>query len=422
MKYLVMLLLLIGITLTLYVNNIYAMPPVDSQTIYDFSDVIVLGKVISVNSTFSPTHNLYEIKAEKFLKDQQYSDILFAAGQKTANIRLGNQVFSVNDRALFFLNNDTMRYEKYSGILGIFESQLVEPEWDKCSIFEKDIPREHWFLGGRGISPKIQQGTNNDIENFRMGEMITVTYDVSNLSESIQEFDLDGVLMSYGPISEVMATMNNHIILEPCTPYKTIDWRFTLGHSGAYNFEIKDPRSGNYGLGFLVVDNVVSEEPEFPITLEIIFVEPNQVYNAGESFKITIRTVNHFFSGNVTVSLIDPITNITINEITVPKESETAIAKIRIPADLPTGTYDIFAKSIIQNQEYHDQKSIQVYSSISDPYSNDEPLQLASRKVPGGLGISFFNEPSFEISIIIIGIIIGVGSCVGLLLYWGKRK
>ncbi len=257
MKYLVIFLVLIGLTITLSANNIYAMPSVDSQTIYDYSKVILLGKVISVNSTFSPTHNLYEIKVEKFLKNKQDSEMVFVAGQKTVNLRAGNSVFSVNDRALFFLNNNTMGYDRYSGIFGLFSnSQLVKPEWDKCNIFEKEIPREHWFLGGVGIAPKIQQGTNDDIENFKKDELITVTYDVSNLSEHVQEFDLDSTIsVSNGTTFEVRAITNQHIILEPCTAYKTIDWRVIPNIIGSYNFEIKDSRSGNYGLGFTVVDN-----------------------------------------------------------------------------------------------------------------------------------------------------------------------
>ena len=256
MKYLVIFLVLFGFMMILSVNNIYAMPPFHSQEIYDFSNVIVVGKVISVNSTFSPTHNLYEIQVEKFLKNPQDLDVLFAAGQKTANIRLGNQVFDVNDRGLFYLINNTIGYDPYFGIFGVYPtSQLIEPEWDKCNIFEKEITREHWFLGGGGITPKIQQGTNSDIENFNKDKPVTVTYDVSNLSDSVQEFDLDGTLVSHVTASKVMATMNQHIILEPCTIYNTIDWEFTPSMTGFYNFEIKDSRSGSYGLGFTVVDN-----------------------------------------------------------------------------------------------------------------------------------------------------------------------
>lgn len=262
MRYFVIFLILIGFAVILSAN-VYAMPGFHSQEIYDFSNVIAVGKVISVDSTFSPTHNLYEIKVEKFLKNQQDSDVLFAAGQKTANIRLGNQVFDVNDRGLFYLTNNTMGYDPYSGIFRISsESQLVEPQWEKCNIFEKEIPREHWFLGGVGIAPKIQQGTNSDIENFKKDKMVTVTYDVSNLSDFVQEFDLDGtILISNGTTLEVMATMNQHIILEPCTIYKTIDWIFTPNMTGFYNFEIEDPRSGSYGLGFTVVDNDLVESP-----------------------------------------------------------------------------------------------------------------------------------------------------------------
>ncbi|GEM_PF-3612113 len=262
MKYLIIFFVLVGFAITLSVNNIYAIPRIDSQRIYDNSDVILLGKVISVNSTFSPTYNLYEIQAEKFLKNPQNSDIVFVAGQKTVYSRAGNSVFSVNDRVLFFLSNDTMKYDQYSEIFRISSLHLAEPEWDKCNIFEKEIPREHWFLGGVGIDPKIQQGTNSDIENFKKDKLVTVTYDVSNLSDSAQEFDLDGtILVSNGTSFETMSTMNQHIILEPCTIYKTIDWRFTPDMSGFYNFEIKDPRSGSYGLGFTVVDNDLVESP-----------------------------------------------------------------------------------------------------------------------------------------------------------------
>ena len=46
-------------------------------------------------------------------------------------------------------------------------------------------------------------------------------------------------------------------------------------------------------------------------------------------------------------------------------------------------------------------------------------MRLASEKVGvGGLGI----DPVFDESIIIIGILIGIGSGIGLMYYWRKRK
>lgn len=255
MKFLGSFIILMAFVLS--VNSVNAISPLDSQMIYDFSEIILIGNVTSTNSTFSPTHILYQIHVEKYLKNEVSSDELLASGQNTVFSRLGNQVFNPGDRVLFFLNNETIGYDRYNGILGVLpESRLIEPQWDSCNIFEENIPREHWFLGGKGPIPKIQQGNNSDNENFKTGKLITVTYDVSNLSDTIQDFDLDGITMiSNGTTLEVMSTMNQHIILEPCTPYETIEWRFTPGMEGTYTFEIKDPRSGNYGLGFIVKDS-----------------------------------------------------------------------------------------------------------------------------------------------------------------------
>lgn len=253
MKYLVIFYVLIGILVTLSVNNIYAMPPIDSQTIYDFSDVIVLGQVISVNSTFSPAHNLYEIKVEKFLKNSQDSNVLFAVGQKTAHTRLGNHVFSVNDRGLFFLNNNTMGYDLYSGIWGMYsESQLVEPEWNKCNIFEKEIQREHWVFGGRGPMPTIHQENNTDTENFTTDKEIIITYDIFNHSLNAKNVTY-GIMIKNLDESDLLyayTELNNSYLLESCVPYKTLMWAFTPSKSGHYTVEFYDLTGSRMTIGF----------------------------------------------------------------------------------------------------------------------------------------------------------------------------
>lgn len=253
--------MIIGFVVVLSINNIYAMPPFNSQEIYDFSSVIVIGKVISVNSTFSPTHNLYEIKVEKFLKNQQNSDIVYAAGQKTSNTRLGNTIFNVNDRGLFFLTNYTMPYDRYSGILGMYPtSRLVEPEWDKCNVFTKDIPREHWIFGGTGPLSQARQGNNTDSNNFKKGIPVTISYDVSNLSNVTQEFTLSDTL-TFGADRKFGGA--TPIILEPCTVYKTFEISFTPRASGNYQFEITDPRYGTTSIGFEIKDSDVDTIESF---------------------------------------------------------------------------------------------------------------------------------------------------------------
>jgi len=249
-------LIIIGIVV-LSINNIYAMPPFSSQQIYDFSSVIVIGKVISVNSTFSPTHNLYEIKVEKFLKNPQNSDIVYAAGQKTVYTRLGNAVFNVNDRGLFFLVSNTLPYDRYS-LFGIHPtSRLVDPQWDKCDIFDKEIPREHWVFGGTGQMPAIRQGDNTDTENFTVGREITITYDIFNHSPNPENATY-GILVKNldNPDSLYEFTeVNNSYLLEPCIPYKTLMWNFTPSKSGHYMVEVYDLRDSTLGIGFVVLDN-----------------------------------------------------------------------------------------------------------------------------------------------------------------------
>lgn len=64
-----------------------------------------------------------------------------------------------------------------------------------------------------------------------------------------------------------------------------------------------------------------------------------------------------------------------------------------------------------------------------DPYSFDESLQIASDKVfiieesnAPGSGTPIFDMSGFQTIPIIIGILIGIGSFLGLMIFWGKKK
>lgn len=165
------------------------------------------------------------------------------------------------------------------------------------------------------------------------------------------------------------------------------------------------------------------EEPELPINLEIIFVEKDQVFYSGEQVKLTVRTVNHFFPGNVTIILTDTESGQIFEEKTVQKKSEIALINLRLPYELQTGEYRIIAESLLRGNAYSTEKTIQVYKEKPNPYLDDEALRLASDKVPlGGLGISFFNDPLLEFGIITVGIVGGAGLAVGLLFFWRKKK
>jgi hypothetical protein len=250
MKYFIIFLILIG-----FAGIAFAMPPFDSQETFDFSNTIAVGKVIYVNSTFSPTHNLYQIQVEKFFKNPQDSKIILAAGQNIASPRSGNQVFNIGDSGLFFLTNSTVGYDAYSGILGVHPtSKLVEPEWGACNIFKNDIPQEHWVFGGTGPTPKIHQENNTDIEKLIIGKQVTVTYDVFNHSLNAKNATFGIMIKNLDEpeSSYVYSETNDSYLLEACVPYKTLTWAFTPSRSGHYAVEFYDNSGSHITMGFTV--------------------------------------------------------------------------------------------------------------------------------------------------------------------------
>lgn len=73
---------------------------------------------------------------------------------------------------------------------------------------------------------------------------------------------------------------------------------------------------------------------------------------------------------------------------------------------------------VLDFEGWHFREDVCEWIKTDDPYENDESLQLASSKVYGGLGI----DPEFDLSIILVGVSVGIGIAVLMILYWKKRK
>jgi len=83
--------------------------------------------------------------------------------------------------------------------------------------------------------------------------MVTISYDVSNISDATKESELDGILSrSNGTTFEIISSTDQHVVLELCTIYKTIRWGFAHGMSISYLFEITSDAWTSYGIGFAV--------------------------------------------------------------------------------------------------------------------------------------------------------------------------
>ncbi|MGD8432147.1 MAG: hypothetical protein PVG23_06190, partial [Nitrosopumilaceae archaeon] len=225
-----------------FFGTVYAIPPFTPQEIFDFSDVIVVGKVVSVNPTFTQTQNLYEIHVEKYLKNTLTSETIFASGQNTEISKIGNIVFKEGDRGLFFLNNYTVGYDAPSKILSVHPtSMMVEPEWDECNIFENEIPPEHWPFGGTGSGLMVSQDNRDD--NFITGKRVTISHDFFNPENTTKKVEFGIIIKNIDePDSLYEFTESTDHILEPCTTYETITWSFTPNDVGHYFIEFNDYR------------------------------------------------------------------------------------------------------------------------------------------------------------------------------------
>lgn len=259
--YLFILLVIFTIPLFSFVGYIaHAIPLRDSESIYESSAIIVVGKILSVNSTFSPTLNLYQIQIEKFLKNSYDEDIVLAVGQNTEILRIGNHVFDKDDKGLFFLQNNTSIYEERSEIFQLhYVSQQMTSEWESCDIFANDFPKEHWVFGG---NPRLKIQQENKTENFVTGKTILITYDIFNHTPIEKKLDFGMTIKDIDdPDSLYLFHENAFNILEPCTPYRTLTWTFTPNEQGRYSFEL-DNLMGSTQSRSIHVDDPLEPSPE----------------------------------------------------------------------------------------------------------------------------------------------------------------
>lgn len=88
-----------------------------------------------------------------------------------------------------------------------------------------------------------------------------------------------------------------------------------------------------------------------------------------------------------------------------------------------------FAVSPLNNNRIcnNDIENHRCFNEEIDPYSFEEPLQMSRDKqnaeyTGGGSGTSVFDISGFSVITIITGILFGIGSFFGLMIYWNKKK
>ena len=246
------------------IHQVESIPSASTQDLYDWHDIILLGNVISKNSTFSPTFFSYEIKVEKYLKNPQPDDVITAAGLNNFNPRLGNIVFEVGDRGLFFLNNYTQKYDNNSPLMISLRSMKTSPEWGLCNLFDKEIPRDHWVFGPGDVYPKLSQGNETNTDNFSTDKEILFSYDFLNHTPETKYFEIGVSVIDMDDSTRPSIFRESRIFsLEPCTVYKTMTWSFVPTKAGHYSFDLYDPLGTRFGVGFVVHEESIPSTQNF---------------------------------------------------------------------------------------------------------------------------------------------------------------
>ena len=96
------------------ISNSEARPSRTDQELFDGSDMVLVGSIISKNTNFTPGYISYEIKVEKSLKNPPQNNVITGVGHNLSGGLLGNTIFQVGDTGMFYLDNEGQKYDNGS--------------------------------------------------------------------------------------------------------------------------------------------------------------------------------------------------------------------------------------------------------------------------------------------------------------------
>ncbi|AFS81119.1 hypothetical protein NKOR_06190 [Candidatus Nitrosopumilus koreensis AR1] len=160
MKYLVILLIIASFT-----SISYAVPQLDPSHAFDYSDIVLVGKVISVEILSEPevtkTENtsterlgvvMYEIEAEKYFKTSSYNQTVTVTGLFTREphgMSYATQPYLQDQVVLLYLQKNTHGYADTDLIIRLGDSQVVKEIICKEG---KGVQRDICSVNGRNLS------------------------------------------------------------------------------------------------------------------------------------------------------------------------------------------------------------------------------------------------------------------------------
>lgn len=163
MKYFVALLLVVG-----FIGISYAVPELDPHHAFNYSDMVLVGNVLSVDILSEPkitrTENfsseesgiaMYEIEVEKYFKTSTFDKMITVPGLFTREpngMSHSTYPYEQNQRVLLYLQKNTHGYADTDLIIRLGDSQIVKDIICKDEGFQK----ENCIVNGRNISASLK--------------------------------------------------------------------------------------------------------------------------------------------------------------------------------------------------------------------------------------------------------------------------
>ena len=150
MKY-VLLMVLFGFFLLFPVSTVFAPPPPNHQHAFDYSENVIIGKILSFDILSEPKVTqseksfseragiaLYEIKVEEYLKNPSREDIIKVPGYFSYNYDQSQIVieplYEVDERVFLYIQHDSHEtLTDYDSIIRSYESRSLDKLGPICS-------------------------------------------------------------------------------------------------------------------------------------------------------------------------------------------------------------------------------------------------------------------------------------------------
>lgn len=224
------LLSLIIVAFLTTISSAYSMPYTSPQGRFFASDVVLIGKIISI-IPYSSTYTKYTVKVEQYLKNPQHQDELTvtAFGARMENeTRTPQNVFSVGERIFFYLHKDQENYQVLQ--FSYPTDSLCDPAPTLQELNSEQIQN---MTAGSVLYVR----SNKPLSPLYVNQPVTIFYDAWNDNFITKTFDVEFNIKN-GTDAKIVYNDLQKIELKPCIGYKVVHTSFIPHKAGRYEIEV----------------------------------------------------------------------------------------------------------------------------------------------------------------------------------------